>query len=326
MLVDKDLLLITMEYAKEDRAKSWYFLWSTLILLIVAYMGAIVNVHLIPQLLCGLLAGLLSVRMFMIYHDWLHKSILQHSLVARVILSFYGLFTLTPVSIWRRTHNYHHTHNSKLYTSSIGSFPLVTKEEFLAANQLDRNIYLLIRHPVTIAMGYIFTFIWGMCLRSFLSNTRKHADSLLALLLHFGIGGSIYYFFGWQSLLIGFLLPAFLKSAIGAYLFYAQHNFPTATYKSKEEWNFVYAALHSSSYMKMNPVMRWFTGSIGYHHIHHLNHKIPFYNLSRAYREVEAFQQAPGTSLSIRDIYHCFRVKLWDPEAGKMIGLQELYG
>ncbi len=325
MMEKHDLILATTRYAKEDRGKSWRLLIGTTVLFLAAYAGAIINVHIVPQFICSVLAALLTVRMFIMYHDYLHRTILQHSGFAKALFTIYGLFILSPVSIWKRTHDYHHKHNSKLYTSSIGSYPLVTKKDFLAASKLEQRIYLFTRHPFTIAFGYIFVFLWGMCIRSLINNARKHIDSLVSIVFHFSIGAAIYFFFGLQSFLLGFLLPAMISSALGAYLFYAQHNFPSATFKTKEEWSYVYAALHSSSYMKMNPLMQWFTGNIGFHHIHHVNPKIPFYNLPRAHEEMEEFQQAGATSLSPRDIYECFRIKVWDPEAGRMIGLKEVY-
>lgn len=325
MIKDKDLILATSAYAKEDRAKSWWLTISTLVLFLLAYAGAMVNVHWVPQIICSILAGLLTVRVFIIYHDYLHKSILQNSNIAEVIFTIYGWFVLAPVSIWRRSHNYHHAHNSKLYTSSIGSYPLVTKKEFQKASKFERRLYLFARHPFTIAFGYIFVFIWGMALRSLINNPKKHWDSVLSLAFHVLLGTAIVVFLGWQSLLLGLILPLMIAHAMGAYLFYAQHNFPSATFKSKEEWDYVYAALHSSSFMKMSPVMHWFTGNIGYHHIHHINPRIPFYNLPKTYEEMEIFQNPGVTSLSPRDIAHCFQLKAWDPETGKMIGKKELY-
>ena len=321
----KDLILATRQYAREDRAKSWRLLTITLILFLAAFAGAIVNFHWLPQMICSVLAGLLSVRLFIFYHDYLHRAILADSALAEVIFTVFGWFILAPVSIWRRSHNYHHAHNCKLYTSAIGSFPLATKQNFLEAGKQDRRIYLMMRHPLTILLGYFTVFLWGMALRSFINNPRKHMDSLLSLVFHFSVGFLVFYFFGWQGFILGFLLPFVISHAIGSYLFYAQHNFPSATHKLKGEWDYVYAALHSSSYMKMSPLMHWFTGNIGYHHIHHINPKIPFYELPRVYEEMPEFQNPGCTSLSLRDIYACLRLKAWDPESGKMIGLKQIY-
>ena len=325
MLEGKELILATKKYAVEDRKRSWIALLSTMALLIAAYAVAIFGKTLLLTIPAGILAALISVRLFIIYHDYLHRTILQRSKIAEAIFVVYGMFILAPTSVWRRSHDYHHAHNSKLYTSSIGSFPLVTKKEYLAASPGERRMYLFIRHPLTISLGYIFVFLWGMCLRTLVRSSNKHPDALLAVIFHFGIGAAIWYFVGVQAFLTGFLLPAVLNSALGAYLFYAQHNFPGAKFKPKEEWNYVYAALNSSSYMKMNPLMHWFTGNIGYHHIHHINPRIPFYRLPDVFASMPEFQNATTTSLSPVDIYRCCRIKAWDPERGKMIGHREIF-
>ena len=325
MLEGKELILATRKYAHEDRATSWRMLLGTTALLIAAYAGAIASFHILPQVACALLAGLISVRMFIIYHDYLHGTILRHSGFAKAIFTLYGMFILAPASIWRRSHDYHHAHNSKLYTSSIGSFPLTTKKKFLAASKSERRIYLFIRHPLTIASGYIFVFLWGMCLRTLTKSADKHIDALLAVIFHYCVGIAIYFFFGMQSFLLGFLVPALLSSAFGAYLFYAQHNFPSATQKTKEDWNYADAALQSSSYIRMSKLMNWFTGNIGYHHIHHMNSRIPFYSLPKVFNEMKEFQHPLTTSLLPWDIYRCFRVKAWDPDEGKMVGLKEIF-
>ena len=325
MLEGKELILATRKYAQDDQASSSLALLSTTALLIALYAGAIVNVHIVPQIACSLLAALVSVRMFIIYHDYMHKTILKDSTAAKVVFTLYGMFILAPARIWRRSHDYHHGHNSKLHTSSIGSFPLVTKKRFLAASRSDRGVYLFIRHPATIAFGYVFVFLWGMCLRTLTKNSEKHIDALLAVVFHYGIGLGIYLLFGLQAFLLGFLLPALLSSALGAYLFYAQHNFPAAIQKDKEDWSYAFAALHSSSYIKMNALMHWFTGNIGYHHIHHINPRIPFYRLPQVYREMEEFHHAGTTSLGPRDVYRCLRLKVWDADEGRMVGLREIY-
>ena len=90
--------------------------------------GALVHVHWVFQLAHSIVAGLLLVRIFTMYHDYMHRAILQSSILAELIFVIFGWFILAPVSIWRRSHDFHHAHNSKLYTSSIGSFPLATKK------------------------------------------------------------------------------------------------------------------------------------------------------------------------------------------------------
>jgi omega-6 fatty acid desaturase (delta-12 desaturase) len=120
------------------------------------------------------------------------------------------------------------------------------------------------------------------------------------------------------------VIPHFISGGMGAYLFYAQHNFPTATYKSDEQWSYLDAAMESSSFMNTNPLMHWFTGNIGYHHIHHLNSKIPFYRLPETMKKISELQNCKTTSLSPKSVSECFKLKVWDQENNRMIGVKGL--
>ncbi|HRD37488.1 MAG TPA: fatty acid desaturase, partial [Bacteroidia bacterium] len=108
---------------------------------------------------------------------------------------------------------------------------------------------------------------------------------------------------------------------MGAYLFYAQHNFPGVTFKGNEEWTYEGAALESSSYMDLNPFMHWVTANIGYHHVHHMNARIPFYRLPEVMKALPELQNAKKTSLKPKDIIACFKLKVWDFEKQQMVGV-----
>lgn len=324
-MTEKELILATKRFAQEIRAKSWWHLASTGLVLAGLYFITLwPSTPLWAKAIASVVTGLTIARMFIIYHDHQHKAILQKSRLADWIMTVFGLYVLAPTSIWKRSHDHHHTHNSKLYTSSIGSYPIVTAEKFKTMDRSERTIYLFTRHPLTIAFGYLFVFIYGMCIRSFVNNREKHWDSLIALVLHVAVGATIVLTLGWTAFWLGFITPAVIALGLGAYLFYAQHNFPTATFADKEGWSYVNAALGSSSHMRMNALMRWFTGNIGFHHIHHLNARIPFYRLPEVYRAIPELQNAKTTSLMPGEVLRCLRLKVWDPARGRLIGLKEL--
>lgn len=324
MLEGKNLILATKPYAKENRGKSWLHTASTFLLLCATIAAAAYPFPIAARLVFGLLTSLLLVRLFTIYHDFLHHSILKDSGFAKFMFTIYGYYTLNPSSIWKRSHDYHHKHNSKLHTSSIGSFPIATLEEFKTMTKSERRQYLFIRHPLTVLFGYVFAFLWGMCLLSLIRNPSKHWDSAIAILFHAACGACFAFWGGWSVFLFAFMIPAFISSAMGSYLFYAQHNFPGATFKDKDSWTYAEAAMQSSSYMKMNPLMHWFTGNIGFHHIHHMNARIPFYRLPEAYKDISEFQKAKTTSLNPLDIFRCFQIKVWAPDVNRMIKMSEI--
>lgn len=320
----KELILATKPFATEDRTRSWMYFLSTLLFLLLAMIASSLPFHPAIRLTFSLLVAFLLVRMFAIYHDYLHNAILKGSFVAKLLFTLYGYYTLNPSSIWKRSHDYHHKHNSKLFSSSIGSFPIYTIEQYNNLTSFERIKYLFIRHPLTILFGYVFAFWFGMCLLSLFRNPKKHWDSAMALVVHNAIGISFIVFGGWDIFLFTFILPAFISSSIGSYLFYAQHNFPGARFSTKEKWNYADAALHSTSYLKMNQVMHWFTGNIGYHHVHHMNALIPFYRLPEAHGNFPEFKVVKRTSFSLKEVFSCLRMKVWDPELNCMLGLKEI--
>ncbi|MGC8750351.1 fatty acid desaturase [Hydrotalea sp.] len=260
--------------------------------------------------------------MFIIFHDFQHHTILNKSFSANILFTIFGAYMITPPSIWKRSHNHHHNNNAKLYSASIGSYPIMTKQKFYASNKKEQKIYLAIRNPLNMFFSYFTMFIFGMCVRSFLSSKKRHWDSAVVLLIHFSIAIFLWVHFGWQIWFFVFFLPFFLSHMLGAYLFYAQHNFPGAKYRPNTEWSYAAAALESSSYMKMGKLWQWFTANIGYHHIHHLNCKIPFYRLPEAMQQIPALQKATVTTLHPKDIIACLRLKVWDPELNAMVSLK----
>ena len=195
MLKGKQLILATRQFAKENRTRSWVYTLSTLLFLCICLAGTLINFHIAIRIVISIFSGLLIVRMFVIYHDYVHEAILQHSLLAKCIFTLFGMYVLAPTGIWRRSHNHHHNHNSKLFSASIGSYPVFTKSKFEKCSSWEKRRYLIIRHPITILFGYLSTFMYGMCIQSMINSFRKHVDSLYALLLHFSVQCIILYFF-----------------------------------------------------------------------------------------------------------------------------------
>ena len=321
MRTGKELILATRPFAQEIRWRSWYCTLSTLVILILCNAFTFGDFHPVLKVASSIMSGLVMSRMFVIYHDYAHHTILYKSIPAKILFSLFGLYMLAPTSIWKRSHDYHHNNNSKLFSASIGSYPIFSKQKFLSASKSERREYLAIRHPLNMILGYFTLFGYGMCILSFISSPRRHYDSLIALILHVTFVTLVVIFFGWTTWVLAILIPFSVSCGFGAYLFYAQHNFPEVTFKNNIEWSYEHAALESSSYMKMNPFWQWVTANIGFHHIHHMNSKIPFYRLPETMKAVPELQHAKITTLWPSDIIKCLRLKIWDPDQNKMIPL-----
>jgi acyl-lipid omega-6 desaturase (Delta-12 desaturase) len=325
MLTGKELILATKPFAKEIRWKSWYFTLTSLFLLILSIAGTMYFEILWLRILSSVGAAMLLSRFFIIFHDYQHHTILRGSRIADIIFTVFGVYMITPPNIWKRSHDHHHNHNAKLFSASIGSYPIMTRQKFLEASKMERFGYLAVRHPVNMFFAYLTTFMYGMCIQSFLSSPRRHWDSAAVLVLHYSIATFLVIKFGWLTWFLTFFLPFFLSHMLGAYLFYAQHNFPGVVFRKNAEWSYTNAALESSSFMDLNPFMQWATANIGFHHIHHLNSKIPFYRLPEAMAAIPELQVAKVTTLKPSDIIACLKLKVWDAEQNKMIGFDELY-
>ncbi len=316
-----ELQRVSRTFEETSRARSWYYFYQTFALLLLAVVGSGVLAHVFwpAAIVTGTLAGCLIIRGFILYHDFLHGAILRNSAFARAVFTAYGLLVLVPSEAWRRNHNHHHGHVGKPSEFPIGEFPLMTTDEWREAGFKRRLRYRVLRHPVTIALAYVTVFGGHLCLRTFLSNPRRYVSSGLALALHALLIVAVLLAYGPVVLLLAVILPMTVATAGGALLFYIQHSFDGAHIHTEDEWTFHDAALDSSSFLDLGPVMHWLTGNIGYHHVHHLNHKIPFYNLPAAMRSVPELRDPPVVRPRLSDLSRAFRLALWDTEREAMV-------
>jgi omega-6 fatty acid desaturase (delta-12 desaturase) len=314
----------TKEFAKDNPLTSWWHILSTTVLLGSAVTGTLPFAPWWVRVPCSLLSALLLVRLFVIFHDHQHHAILPKSRLADVFMRVFGLCTLCPSSVWRSTHDDHHANNCQLRIENIGSFPIMTKERFQNSSALDRFKYLAMRHPLTLLLGYLTVFFYSMTLQPALTTPRRNWDAWPSVLVHLGLAAWLVWHWGWLAYGLTMAVPFLIAGAMGAYLFYAQHNFPGVILRDQEGWTYEGAALDSSSHLKTGPILSWFTGNIGYHHIHHLNHRIPFYRLPEVYRAIPELRQAKTISLRPADILRCLRLKVWCVETQQMIGLNSL--
>jgi omega-6 fatty acid desaturase (delta-12 desaturase) len=314
----------TKAFAKDHALTSWWHILSTTILLATAVAGTLPMAPLWVRVPCSVLSALLLVRLFVIFHDQQHRAILPKSKLAEIYMKLFGICALCPSTVWRSTHDDHHAHNCQLRVENIGSFPIMTKEHFKNSPALDRFKYLAMRHPLTLMLGYLSVFFYSMSLVPALTSPRRHWDAWPAVLVHLGLATLLVWQWGWLAFGLTMALPFCIASALGAYLFYAQHNFPGVVLRDEAGWTYEGAALDSSSHLKTGPVIGWFTGNIGYHHIHHLNHRIPFYRLPEVYRAIPELQQAKTTSFWPGEILRCLRLKVWCVETQRMVGVRDL--
>ena len=321
--VGRDLFAATRPFAVESVAKSWWLVGSTFALLILALTGAAIAPGWPLRLFFSVVSALLMVRAFITYHDYMHNAILSRSRTAWFLFRIYAVLSLTPPRAWKDTHNYHHGHVGKIDAAGIGAFAIMTTDMWKEASWASRLAYRVERHPLTVLTGYLTVFFYSITLQSIVRDPARHWDSLLVLVGHVALIALLWVLGGFDMAFFTILLPMTIASVIGSYLFFAQHSYEDMRILAEDEWTYHQAAMESSSYMKLGRVMRWFTGNIGYHHIHHLNVRIPFYRLPEAMDAIPEFQSPATITLSFRDIRKCFRCSLWDPELQRMVSYKE---
>ena len=317
---EKELFEATKEFAKENRVVSWLYVAQTIGVIAACIVATVVLKNPFARGAFSVVAGLTLVRLFILFHDYQHAAILKRSQVAKAVLGLCGGLLMTPPKVWRDTHNYHHAHTAKIVGSHVGSYLMVTTDMWKSMTPKERFMYSAIRHPLTIVFAYFTVFMLGMLVSPLRRDPKKYWQNAIALLFNWSMTAFLLWKFGFAMFFFAFFLPLAVSMALGAYLFYAQHNFPEIHVQPRQAWNYTRAALESSSYMKMGGVMNWFTGNIGYHHVHHLNPQVPFYRLPEAMASIPELQHPPTTSLMPKDVIACFRLKLWDNKAGHMVG------
>lgn len=320
----KELQTATRPFIEVSRRASWWYVISTLTLLTVSLALAGLAPWWPIRLISSILGGLIMARAFILYHDFMHGSILRGSRPAKVMLHGLGLLMLVPPQSWRESHNYHHANVAKLNLPAIGSYPIMTATEWRQASRRRRFFYRLSRHPLTILSAYLTIFGFTITIQPLLKSPRKNWDSALSLLVHGLVIASLWLLAGPATAFLVLVLPFTLAAAVGAYLFYAQHSFPGIKMFPPDEWTYYRAALESSSYLKMGRTLSWLLGNIGYHHVHHLNPQIPFYRLPKAMAAIPELQHPTVTTLRPRDIRACLRANLWDEQSSRMVSFREV--
>lgn len=321
---DRELHQATRPFARQSSAWSWWYVGSTFALLGCALAGAILAPWWPLRLAASIAGALLLVRAFILYHDFMHGSILPGSRLGRALFYSYASVNLTPPRSWRDSHNFHHANVGRIAGSNVGAFPLMTTEMWRDASRSERLRYRVIRHPATIVCAYLTIFFFSVTLLPLLRRPSRYWDSAVSLLAHGTAVAALWFLAGFDALLFGLLLPMVTAAAMGGYLFYAQHSFPGMRILSDAEWTPYRAALVSSSYLRLGRVLRWFTGNIGFHHVHHLNSLIPFYRLPRAMAAIPELQSPTVTTLKPRDVIACFGANLWDDASGRMVNYRDV--
>jgi omega-6 fatty acid desaturase (delta-12 desaturase) len=287
-----------------------------LVLSVVIYRTLAVDPLLAVVLM--LFAGGFLVRTFIVFHDCAHGSLFPSKRANRWVGRVAGLLVLVPYARWRHDHAVHHATSGHLDRRGVGDIVTLTVSEYNARSPRERFMYRLVRSPgIMFGLGPIVAMIIGPRIATRAQRPRMRNSVLLTDLVLLVVAVLLGVWLSPGKLLLAWAPPAMIAGSVGIWLFYVQHQFEDAYWKSSEEWSYAEAALRGSSYLRLPRVLQFFTGNIGLHHVHHLNARIPNYNLERAHRENAIFRDVP--ILSLLDGLRAVNLKLWDESTGKLV-------
>lgn len=275
----------------------------------------------------ALVSAFFLVRIFIIQHDCGHQSFTKSKRWNNVIGFFCSFFSSIPYHYWATNHNFHHVHNGQLENIEIGDIKVATVEEFRDYTPMQRFGYRLYRMPVVMfVLGPIYYIL--IVNRLPFARLKGWKQTIVDLIPNNLIMGLLYvglaWLLGWKKFLMLQLPVTVLFGTIAVWFFYVQHQHEHTYKQWQKNWDYLLSAIRGSTFYKLPRVFNWLTGSIGYHHIHHLSSGIPNYNLKRCAVENPVLQRYV-TTIGFVESLKCMFHKLWDEEQERMISFREFY-
>jgi len=318
-----DWITIIKNYNKPDPEKSWWQIANSVIPYLVLWVTMIYSLEIsywLTLALSVIAAGFLA-RIFIIFHDCGHGSFFKSSGLNRIVGIITGLLVFTPHHKWHYLHKIHHKNVGNLDKRGVGDIMTLTIAEFKELSPVKRLLYRLYRNPIVLFL--IVPFFLFSVLNRFPKKELPGKINLYTHLTTLGIIALVTVvslFIGFKTFLLIQVPVLFFASGFGVWLFYVQHQFVDVVWERNENWDFKSIAMEGSSYLKYPRILQWFSGNIGFHHLHHLSPKIPNYKLEKCYYENPIFQKKPLTFFTS---FKSIRYHLWDEDKDKLVSFKE---
>jgi acyl-lipid omega-6 desaturase (Delta-12 desaturase) len=271
----------------------------------------------------AILTGGFLVRVFIIFHDCGHGSFFKSRKANDVLGIITGVLTFTPYHHWRREHAAHHATSGDLDRRGTGDLWTMTVAEYLESSRWKRFMYRLARNPIVlfVAAPLFLLLVKHRFPKADASRQERHwvnATTLAVLGMALGLSAA----FGLKAYLLIQLTVLLVAGSVGFWLFYVQHQFEGVYWERGGNWDYTRAALQGSSFYKLPRVLQWFSGNIGYHHLHHLSPRIPNYHLEKCHQSDPLFQSVPSVTLLVS--LKSLRFRLWDEQRLTLVGYGHL--
>lgn len=316
---------IISKYRTPSRALSWWQIANSFIPYIILWglMVWSLSFSYWLTLLLMLPAAGFTIRLFIIFHDCGHGSFFKSQKLSDLVGYFIGVLTFTPYAHWHHAHQIHHRTAGNLDKRGVGDVWTLTVNEYKALPWKKKLFYRLYRNP-------LLMFGLGPALVFFISNrftfkgySRQERFSVyLTNLGIFTIALVLCLTIGWKAYVLIQFPMMYLAAVAGVYLFYVQHQYDEVYWTDDKNWDFKLVALQGCSFFKLPKVLQWFTGNIGFHHIHHLSFKIPNYYLEACHNESPVFKQIKP--ITFFKSFRTLRLRLWNEETRRLVSFRSL--
>jgi omega-6 fatty acid desaturase (delta-12 desaturase) len=316
---------IVARYHKPVIARSVWQIINTIVpltaLWVLMYICRNISYWLVVPL--AMLAGGFLVRLFIIFHDCGHGSFFKSRRANDIVGSIAGVLTFTPYYQWRWDHALHHATSGDLDRRGVGDIWTLTVQEYLESSRWKKFSYRLSRNPIILFLiGPLFLFFIKQRFSNPKAGKREQQSVFYTNLALFIMALILSLAFGLKTYIIIQLTMVAVAGAAGVWLFYVQHQFEGVYWERGKNWDYLTAALKGSSFYKLPKVLQWFSGNIGFHHIHHLSPRIPNYLLEKCHEAEPLFQTVKPVTLfaSLRS----FTFRLWDEQRRILVGYGHL--
>ncbi len=316
---------IVARYQKPSVGRGVWQVVNTLVpyaaLWYLMYVSLAVSYWLVVPL--AILAGAFMVRVFIIHHDCGHGSFFKSRRANNLLGFITGVLTFTPYHHWRWEHAAHHSTSGDLDRRGMGDIWTLTVQEYLESSRWKRFAYRIARNPVVLFLiAPLYMFLVKHRFPKAEASKRERHSVYWTNLAVFGVAAGLIWLFGIREYFVIQLTVMATAGSAGVWLFYVQHQFEGVYWERSNEWDYATAALKGSSFYKLPKVLQWFSGNIGFHHIHHLSPRIPNYHLEKCHKAEPLFQSVKPVTLFAS--FKSFTFRLWDEQRHKLVGYRHL--
>lgn len=276
------------------------------------------GIHYLFALVFSIIPALFLVRIFILFHDCTHGSFMKSKKVMNVLGTIFGILVFTPYKKWKEEHRQHHRTVGNIDKRGIGDVWTMTVDEYTNTSRFKKLGYMMYRNPLVLfVIGPVYIFLIGQRLPSKRMTKELWIDLMINNLGVLGVFLIVTFTVGIKYYILIQLPIIAIAASLGVWLFYIQHQYDEVYWEDTEHWDILDAALKGSSVYKLPAILNWFTGSIGYHNIHHLNAKIPNYRLKKLYYRFKEMRQSK--KIKIFQSIRLARLFLYDENSKRLI-------